>query len=118
MDDYDRPHRLTRDLEDIDDVEGSAIFDTRALDDEADPSPTHAEPDEGSNASEGRGDPEPREASMAPAYGMPGVSETWPQRQGRAMPAHERRPLPARMRGRGVACVVVMFNDGRKVVLR
>lgn len=120
MDDHDRPHRLTRDLEDLEDLDGSTIFDARALDDdeadEADASPTHAERDEDVNASEGGGDPEPREgASMAPADGVP---ETWPQRRRRAVPAHERRPLPQRMRGRGVACVVVLFNDGRKVVLR
>lgn len=122
MDDHDRPHYLSRDLEDLEDFDSSGIFDARALDEEEAPqaAPTQAE--------EGGGDPEPRDqepSSLAPAYGMPGAPETWRQRETSgarrsrsAMPAHERRSLPERMRGRGVACVVVMFNDGRKVVLR
>lgn len=119
-DDHDRPHYVTRDLEDLEDLDGASIFDARALDDDEPSSPTHAEPDTRTDASEGSGDPEPREgANLAPAYGMPGVPETWPQdRRERAMPPHERRPLPQRMRRGGIACVVVLFSDGRKVVLR
>lgn len=113
MDDHDRPHYFSRDLEDLADFDESRIFDARTLEEQ--PSPTHE--------SEGPGDPEPRDvepASIVPAYGVPGVPETWPSetRRSRPLPAHERRPLPARMRSRGIACVVVMFSDGRKVVLR
>jgi hypothetical protein len=122
MDDHDRPHYLSRDLEDLEDFDSSGIFDARALDEEEAPTvaPTQAE--------EGGGDPEPRDlepASLAPAYGLPGMPATRRQREPSsahrarpAMPSHERRALPARIRGRGIACVVVMFTDGRKVVLR
>lgn len=115
-DDPNAPHFLVRNLED-----DLPDLDHRSLDDEdatAGGSPDYY--DEATTApahdDEGAPDPEPRgDAVDAPSE--PATHRRISRRRA-ALPPHERRPLSMRARARGVACVVVIFNDGRKVVLK
>lgn len=117
-DDPNAPHFLSRNLEDdlpdldhrsLDDEEATAGGSSDYYDE-----PTTAAPPQDDD---GAPDPEPRgEVVDDPTAGQP--HERRHSRGRRRLPSHERRPLSPRARARGIACVVVIFNDGRKVVLK